>query len=473
MRVLLVSSPQSVLAFDRITRLPNLGLCSIAANLDRSMCQVKIVDLILAGRKPERYFQSLLKDYRPNVVGFSCMSFQYSHALKLARLTKALDKAIKVVIGGYHPTTEYEAILESDDMDVVDFVIRNEGEVAFKKLIEALSNGNDFSNLPNLSYRKDDSIIHNPVGPLIELNELPLPDRDVRILRKGFHMLGSRADVIETSRGCVFDCNFCSMRSMYGKRFRTYPVTRVLKDIRDAYMHGARSIVIMDDNITVDGKRYKALCEAIIDAKLNHIKYIVQVSVHGLLSTPGLVEKMAESGVKVAFLGIENVMNDNLQFVRKTNQFKIDDVEEVVRELRKRNVVVIGSFIVGNPDDTEESIYANYEYAKRIKIDWPLFLVATPFPKTELRKELSEQGLITNSDDYSKYDLFHVNVRTRKLTSGQLHKIREDIGFKTFSDLSRFWRFMKHFPVFLFRLFFNQLIKEPGEVVGYVRGAFK
>ena len=120
-----------MVGFDITTRLPNLGLNSIAANLDKQLCDVKIADMVVAGNKPGDAFLRILKEYRPEVVGLSSMIFKYDEALELAKLARAFNRDITVVMGGYHPTVEYDVILESDDMEFIDFVVRNEGESTF------------------------------------------------------------------------------------------------------------------------------------------------------------------------------------------------------------------------------------------------------------------------------------------------------------------------------------------------------
>jgi len=263
MRVLLVGSAKKSRGFDRIARLPNLGLSSIAANLDKTICDIKTVDLLVAGKNPSEYYLRLLKKYQPDVVGLSCMSFHYAETIELAKITKKFKQNVIVVLGGYHPTSDYEVILESDDMQFIDYIIRSEGEITFNELVKSLNNGKYINEVPNLSYRDNGSIIHNPVGDLVNLDDLNLPDRNSRILKKGFYLFGYPADVIETSRGCVFDCDFCSINNMYGKSFRKFKIDRVIDDIRDAQSHGAKALMVSDDNITISGKRYMELLSLI------------------------------------------------------------------------------------------------------------------------------------------------------------------------------------------------------------------
>ena len=140
--------------------------------------------------------------------------------------------------------------------------------------------------------------------------------RGARVL-SGYTMLGRQVDVVETSRGCTFDCSFCSIIEMRGRNFHRFPIARVIADIADARRRGARAIFLVDDNITLDVERFEALCEAIIEAGLNDIDYIVQgmtssIAAHG----DELAPLMQQAGFRYVFLGIENVLDDDLAFLK-------------------------------------------------------------------------------------------------------------------------------------------------------------
>jgi len=111
------------------------------------------------------------------------------------------------------------------------------------------------------------------------------PKRAARVL-DGYTLLGRPIDIVETSRGCTYDCSFCSIIEMRGRNFHTWPIERVVADIRDARDRGARAIFLVDDNITLNIARFRALCEAITAATLNDVDYIVQamtsaIAMHG------------------------------------------------------------------------------------------------------------------------------------------------------------------------------------------------
>jgi radical SAM superfamily enzyme YgiQ (UPF0313 family) len=147
----------------------------------------------------------------------------------------------------------------------------------------AIEGGSPYDHIAGLSYRVGDHFYHNRERPIsgLDKSEIRPPKRSARVL-SGYTMLGRQIDVIETSRGCTFDCSFYSIVEMRGRNFETFSFGRVIADIQDAYDYGARSIFIVDDNITLNVKRFEGLCEAIIAAGLNSIDYSVQAMTSAL-----------------------------------------------------------------------------------------------------------------------------------------------------------------------------------------------
>src|SRR6476646_5147863 len=180
-----------------------------------------------------------------------------------------------MVVGGYDPTLAPDAY--TDAANGADFIVRGEGEVTFRELLRAIERGSGYDDIIGLSFRDGAEYRHNPNRPPANLNagEIRPPRRASRVL-DGYTLLGRHVDVVETSRGCTFDCSFCSIIEMRGRNFFTFPIERVLADIRDAYDHGARAVFLVDDNITLDVRRFQALCQAIVDARLDSMLYLVQ-----------------------------------------------------------------------------------------------------------------------------------------------------------------------------------------------------
>ena len=439
MKVLLLSSPTVQPDFDRIARIPSYGLVSIAGNID-DISTVHVADLH-ALKDPRGYLLRQLKEGY-DLVGLSCMSFQYRSMLELARMAK--ESGAKTIFGGYHPTLNYREIGQSRDLDLIDYIVRGEGEGAFRELIQSIKNGSDFSEVLGLSYRLGDKMVHNPGRPLLDISEIRMPNRDSRLITTGFQSFGIPIDSVETSRGCTNGCKFCSIQHMYGRSFRRYPFERILEDIRDALAHGAKSIFFPDDNITLDVRRLEGLCDAIIEAGLDHIKYKVQASSQGIGSSRRLVEKMAKAGFDGVFLGIENTSKKNLKFLGKGKMS--DNSEDAIRYLHENGIIVSAGLIGGNPDDDATDLWNNFKLARDFKVDIPIFYISTPYPKTEMQSELEDMGLIA-TNDYRYYDGLHATLNTLHLTAEEVQYITWEMNARYYNlEWLRYNKIKKLYP---------------------------
>jgi radical SAM superfamily enzyme YgiQ (UPF0313 family) len=433
MKVLLLSSPIVQPDFDRIARLPNLGLASLAAHVD-DLCTVHVADI--HGLKGYRdYVEKLVPGY--DLVGLTAMSFQYQEALALASIAK--EAGAETVFGGYHPTLAAEEIGKSQEANLIDYIIRGEGEATFRELIQFKLEGRGLQDVQGLSYHREgpgQEMVHNPPRPLLTVEEIRRPNRDCRLITRGFYSFDVPIDSVETSRGCTQGCKFCSINLMYGRRFRRFSLERVIEDIQDAEAHGAGSIFFPDDNITLDPRRLERLCQAIIDAGLTHLRYKTQASASGIASSKRLVDKMGEAGFDGVFLGVESINKRNLEFLGKGNMS--NDAEKAVQYLHDNNIIVSTGLIGGNPDDNEEDLWENFHLARRLKADFPIFYISTPYPKTQMRGELEEMRLVT-SNDFTKYDGLHANLKTKHLSA-------EEVQYITWQMNARYydWQWLRY-----------------------------
>jgi radical SAM superfamily enzyme YgiQ (UPF0313 family) len=420
MKVLLVSMPDvvPVLVHEAAVHIPNLGIASIAGNID-SHHEVFLIDLVRKRRSVKKYVTKIVDRVKPDLVGLSAMAWQYETCIKIAHLVKEFSPETKVVIGGYHATLMGREIGETEVMRWVDFLVRGEGEEACRRLVNALSGEEPFSGIPSLSHKVDGSFVHNPRGKNLDLTTIRRPVRDKRRLTWGYHLMNQKIEALETSRGCTRSCNFCSMKNMYGRRFRSYPIARVIEDIDDIYYNlKVKSIFITDDNMVLNPSRVKMLCDAIIARNYKNLKLYVQADCMTMASNEEMVEKMALAGFKSVFLGIENGSKKNLNVAGKGDIVKAS--KQAIVNCHKYGMMVIGGLIFGFPGDDEQSIKENYNFFKEIEADAAYCQIITPYPKTGMRDNLLANGLITNKTDLKKYNGLWANVRTNHLSSEEL-----------------------------------------------------
>jgi len=374
-----------VIIHEAAFHLSNHGIASVGANIDIEH-DVFLIDLIRKRRSIKKYITRTVKKIEPDLIGLSAMTWQYDTCVKITRLIRELLPEVKIVIGGYHATLMFEEIATSHEAKYIDFMIRGEGEEPCRLLVNALAGQGNLAAIPSLSYKKHGAFIHNPRGENLDLSELKPPIRDKRRLTWGYHMLHSKIELIETSRGCTRTCNFCSMKHMYG--------------------------------MVLNPARVIELCDAIIARNYKGLHLFVQADCVSMAKNEPMVAKMAEAGFRSVFLGIENVSKKNLAAAGKGDIIAFS--KQAVENCHKYGMMVIGGLIFGFPEDDEESIRDNYEFFKSIKADAAYCQVLTPYPKTGIREHLLQQELITNQTDLTKYNGLWANVRTNYLTAEQL-----------------------------------------------------
>jgi anaerobic magnesium-protoporphyrin IX monomethyl ester cyclase len=429
MNVLLLSMPDSFEHMPAVgIRMPNGALASLAGNVDRHH-RVSIADLILVQGRITETITRLVHELKPDVVGLSVMTFQRGTAFNVARLLRALRPGVRIVAGGYDPSLAPDTY---DACDEIDVLVRGEGELTFRDVLRAWDSGAEVSTIAGLSYRRDGRFVHTGNRAVMRLatDPLQLPNRSARVLG-GYTLLGRTVDVVETSRGCTYDCSFCSIIEMRGRNFHPYSIERVLADISDARRHGAKTIFLVDDNITLDVHRFEALCRAIIDSGFNDTDYVVQAMTAPLAEHgASLAPLMRRAGFRYVFLGIENILDSDLAFLkaaakntrRTKGQQAGNATIAAIDHLHRHGLFVVGGLIVGNPDDTRESIEANLEFARHY-VDWPYIQHPTPYPRTPMTEEFARRNLIVDTDP-SHYDGTSAVVRTEHLSSDEVEFMR-------------------------------------------------
>lgn len=448
MNILLLSMPDSFEHMPVVAvRMPNGALTSLAGNVD-DRHRVAVADLILEQSNVRATVERLVREWDPQVVGLSVMTFQRKTAFKIVQLVRALKPGVKIAVGGYDPSLAPDSYMAEGTG--VDYIVRGEGEVTFRELIRALESNQAPDQVAGLLHRSGNAWRHNATRPVhgLEDGDIRLPKRAARVL-SGYTMLGRQVDVIETSRGCTFDCSFCSIIAMRGRNFHTYTFDRVLNDIRDARRHGAKTIFMVDDNITLNVHRFEALCRAIVEAGLNDVEYIIQgmtsaIANHGETLTP----LMRQAGFKYIFLGIENILEDDLEFLRadaknrarENGQNVGNATMKAIDYIHRNDMYVVGGLIVGNPNDTRESIKANLEFARRY-VDWPYIQHPTPYPGTPMTDDFRRRNLVVN-EAVEEYDGTTAVVRTEELGAREIEFLRWR---------EERWMKVKHFPKALFR----------------------
>jgi anaerobic magnesium-protoporphyrin IX monomethyl ester cyclase len=424
MNVLLISPYRGALFALAGAKMQPLGLSYIGAALRAAGHDVQIQ--ILEG-------QTALPDFTgADVIGISCNTVQFNPGLNIALLAKQLGKT--VIMGGPHPTSSPEEALSSG---YVDYVVRAEGEATSVELLEGLKAGKRFdpSKVLGISWidKECKKIIHNPDRPFIQnLDQLPFPMREAD-WRYGSSKLESRKDLavpLITTRGCPYGCKFCSTHILAGKRFRTRSVENIAREVEELLTkHGAERITIIDDIINFDDARLIELFETLIRRDLAFVRWVMGRADH-LINNPKTAEVMGMAGVEQMFLGIESPNERTIKAYKKGGKASCDTSLKAVELLKQNNIETWGAFILGEPSETMVDVNRTIEFARMINPGTAQFTILTPYPGTDLWKEV-EAKLITR--DWEKYDALHAVFKPQYLDPKELERalIRAYMGFYT------------------------------------------
>ena len=415
MKILLINPPASGV-YDQIgLRFPPLGLAYVASMLrEKRGYEVSILDLNVE----EDIWDILNKGW--DIIGLSGDTSRYPIAMKIAKRIKEYYKSPILIMGGPHVSFFVKETLENK---VVDYIVRGEGEVITLNLIDAISNKKDPHEIDGIAFREDNNIIETKPFPIIrDVDSIPLPARDLLPMEKyRVHKFeGKPITTVLTSRGCPFNCYFCSSSQFFGLKWRTRSVKSIVDEIEFLVnKYNYHRFAFVDDNFTLNPKRVIEISKEILDRDLD-IKWWAFSRVDEVLRSEEMVEWMAKSGCKMLFLGIESVSEEILKEYNK--RIKAEDSVKAVELLRKYGIRVWGSFIIGALEETKKMILNTIKFAKILDPDVAQFSILTPFPGTRLYNDVVKKGWITQKN-WSYYDGAHATIRTQYLSPSEIAKL--------------------------------------------------
>lgn len=365
-----------------------------------------------------------------DVVCISSITSTAPRMFLLASICRSLNSKVIIVMGGPHSTfLPDESLMPKKDpkYGYADYVVRGEGEEALAELIKHLEEGKDASDILGLSYERNGKIIHNLDRPLIQnLDAAPIPDFSLVHNWKKSH-----AVPVATSRGCPFNCKFCSVILMFGRQYRFKSIERVIEEIKYAKTRG-RHIFFVDDNFAANKERTKAL---LMKIKNENIEWSAQVRVDAARDAE-LVSLMKETGCFTVFIGLESINPATLKLYNKKQ--KLEDIVECIRIFHQAGIHIHGMFVLGADTDNIDTIRATAKFATKNGIDSVQFLMLTPLPGTPVfEKLLQEERLLHQNWEY--YDAHHAVFNPFFMSPEELH--RETLeAMKKFYSRKRFWR---------------------------------
>jgi radical SAM superfamily enzyme YgiQ (UPF0313 family) len=389
-------------------KLPRLGLPMMGTILRDKGYQVRLFCQDLA---PIDWEETLSADLVMISTITSTAPEAYHIARQIKEKSRVLGRDIPVVMGGAHVTFMADEALDN----YADFVVREEGEETILELVDWLQNGHDassISKITGLSYKIGTQICHNQRRAHIkDQDRLPTPELS---LIKGWK--DPAIFPVLASRGCPFDCTFCSVTKMFGHKYRIRSPEKVLEDI--SYYHRLYPRAWMffyDDNFAADKKRTKELLRLMVENDLV-FNWTAQSRLD-VARDPELLQLMHKAGCKVLYIGLESVNPQTLLEYNKRQT--VDEMEEAIKILHHYKIKTHGMFVLGGEQDDRETVMQTVRSAIKWKIDTAQMVILTPLPGTPLYDKLVSENRVT-SFDWSQYDGHHVVYKPNKMSVWEL-----------------------------------------------------
>jgi len=419
MRTLLINPPYPLTEWPSMP----LGLGYIAAVLEKNGFEVEVLDLLMSQYSEEKVYRCMA-EFRPEVVGVTAVTMNYPISSNILRLCKRFDENAITVIGGPHVTFCAEQTLR--EAPWIDIVARGEGEYTMLDIVS----GKKLPEIEGLVFRKEDGVVTTPDRPWIEnLDELPSPARHLFPLSK--YRAFSAGGSLITGRGCPFNCIFCSGHRMTGRRVRLRNPKLVVDEMQLVQELGFDEIYVEDDLLTLNHKHVNAICDEIVNRGLK-IKWNAFSRVDTV--NRELMRKMKQAGCFGLLYGVESGNQEILDRAKK--KITLEKVRQAVALANELGVKAVGSFILGLPGETRDTMRQSYDFARQLGTPYG-FHVLAPFPGTEVREKAEEYGITILTDEWSQYD---ANRAVTATPDAGPREVRETLR-QYYSEVRRYIRY--------------------------------
>ena len=377
-----------------IFRFPPLGLGYLAANLKRHGVQVQLVDCTFLD---EEEALDRIRRSQPRIIGLQVMFSMKEKAIEFAQLLRRDCEVL--VAGGPLPTSNPDEFLSYFDVVVV-----GEGERTLLELVNAVENGTNLGNVAGVVFKENGQIKRAaPRGFIDDLDAVPFPSRELfdneayrRYYRRSF---GYTTTSVMTSRGCPFQCDFCSM-PVFGNRFRARTAANVADEVEEVQGLGYERVWFADDCFTLNRNRLLSICDELI-SRCIHVGWecLSRVDTVDL----EVANRMRHAGCVRVFFGIESGNDMILKVMRKHATVK--QAREAVEVFRKAGVQTGAFFILGYPGEDEETILDTVNFASSLPLDYLSFTFPYPIPGTPLFERVKDRMM---HEDWKEPAGFHL-----------------------------------------------------------------
>lgn len=377
---------------------PPLGLAYIAGSLEQAGHTVNFTDAD-AESLSMTALRKRIKAFSPDIAGLYCSTLMINKVREVAQLVKNINTDIVAVVGGPHLSVYPEITIRFSEFDIG---VIGEGEIAMCEVTSAIQSKADLSNIKGIIFRKNGDIIRTyPRNYISDLDTIPFPAWRLLPIEKYGDILTKTNEfaTMVTSRGCPFNCIFCSPECRLGRKFRYRSPENILEEIlllKNDF--GVEEICFYDDTFTVDKKRVMKLCDEIINRKID-IKWECRTRVD--LVNDELLKKMHLAGCYRIRYGIES--GDNQILINLNKKITVAQIKDAVTKTKKYNIEVFGYFMLGCPGETIETVNKTLDLSTQLRLDYVNFnIMSIRPPGSELFSWAVKNGYI-ESDYWERF----------------------------------------------------------------------
>jgi len=394
MRILLIAPPTVRIKgnISGVYPLPPLGLAYIAAVLEKDNFSVDILDIPVLKIKMES-LPAYFRDNKYSVYGLSCNLFNLRNGIEIAKQIKEINPKAKIIIGGRCNSFSPETIFKhGPDFDII---VKGEGEEVMLNICSMLRDGNEnFYTVPGVSFKDNGKIIINPQPPYVNLDKLPLPAR--HLLPNKYYKIHPPfgiyppVTIMETSRGCVYNCTFCSLSSPLRER----SVNNVIEEIKEITSRfKIKEIHFVDPSFTYNQERIMELCNHLIR---NNIRIAWTCKTRVDLVCKDLLEVMSKAGCYMISYGVESGSQAILNYLNK--DITVEQTIEAFNLTKNAKIRTIAYVLLGSPKEDDDTVKKTTKLVEKIKPDFVLYGELLPDPNSPLVKQTARDNHINNKD---------------------------------------------------------------------------
>ncbi|MCX7957449.1 MAG: B12-binding domain-containing radical SAM protein [Deltaproteobacteria bacterium] len=400
MRVLLINPPIVKDRFGRFSKLlqamPCIGIAYIASILIKEGCNVGVMDYFGENLSYED-LKSRLDSFRPDIVGLTTLTPSAPVVENMCRIIRENNKDTKIILGGIHASLFYEDFLNKG---LADIITHGEAEETIVEVLDAIKGHRPLKEIKGIAYREGNTNINTgDREPPVNLDSFPYPAWELFPYTE-YGMLPF-ADIarptlsISGSRGCPYRCTYCSLDYM-GKIYRKRSPESIADEFE--YLHrkfNVRQIGFIDPIFPFEEEHTTLFCEELIRRGIN--KKVVWISeTRPDRLNRKLLNLMYRSGARRLLFGIESGSQRVLNSINK--RLDLEMTREIIKTAHEENIHIVGLFMIGLPDETEEEIEQTIKFALESDVDFAKFAVTVPFPGSQLYDSLERAGKLKRKD---------------------------------------------------------------------------